>query len=99
MSRPTESVALSANALRRGIVAEPVAGAGLGFIEPGDRGGQLPMRASSIVTEHELQRGAAVEYSLADGSMGVEAVQVKACPLEDEGFAGGRHAGRAERRD
>ena len=99
MSRPTEPVARRANALRRGVVAEPVAGAGVGFIEPSDRGGQLPVRASSIVTEHALQRGDAVEYSLADGSMGVEAVQVKAFAVEDEGFAGGRRAGRAERRE
>jgi cold shock CspA family protein len=89
-----EPGAQTANALRRGIVAEPVASAGVGFIEPRDRGGQLAMRAASIVAGHALQRGDAVEYSLAVGCMGVEAVQVNAVVVEDESFAGGRGEGR-----
>jgi hypothetical protein len=52
------------------------------------------MRASASSTEHEQHRGGAVEYSLADGSIGVEAVQVKAFAIEDEAFAGGRAEGR-----
>ena len=94
MPRRPEPRAQTANGLRRGIVAEAVARGGLGFIEPRDRGGQLPMRASASSTEHEQHRGGAVEYSLADGSIGVEAVQVKAFAIEDEAFAGGRAEGR-----
>jgi cold shock CspA family protein len=73
--RPNDARSQAANALRRGIVAEAVAGAGLGFIEPSDRGGQLPMRASNVAG-HQLQPGDTVEYSLAAGSMGIEAVEV-----------------------
>jgi cold shock CspA family protein len=94
--RPSEPVAQAAS-VRRGIVAEAVAEGGLGFIEPSDRGGLLPMRASNVDVEDELQPGDAVEYSLAAGSMGVEAVEVKALAREDEAFDRNR-PGPAERR-
>ena len=62
------------------MVAEAVTEAGYGFIQPDDRGGQLPMRASESDGERPLLAGERVEYSLAAGSLGVEAVSVK--PLE-----------------
>jgi cold shock CspA family protein len=62
---------------RRGVVAEVVADAGFGVIEPDDHGGQLPMRAVSVDCDRDLLAGDAVEYSLAAGSLGVEAVGVK----------------------
>jgi cold shock CspA family protein len=57
-------------------VAEAVAEAGFGFIEPDDHGGQVPMRASSVDCDRDLVAGETVEYSLAAGSLGVEAVGV-----------------------
>lgn len=48
------------------------------------------MRAANVDAGHELERGDAVEYSLAVGSMGVEAVHVQAFAVEDEGVAARR---------
>jgi len=70
-------------AVRRGVVTEAATDAGYGFIEPDDRGGQLPMRASEIDGERPLVAGEPVEYSLAAGSLGVEAVDVKRLEAAD----------------
>jgi cold shock CspA family protein len=75
-----EGTVMASLAPRRGVVTEAATEAGYGFIEPDDRGGQLPMRASEIDGERLFVAGESVEYSLAAGSLGVEAVDVK--PLE-----------------
>src|ERR1051326_8543025 len=68
-----EGDVMASLAQRRGVVPE----AGYGVIDPDDGGGALPTRASEIHGEHPLVAGEPVEYSLAAGSLGVEAADAK----------------------
>src|ERR1043165_8286572 len=74
VARELKAAGSAAAAGRGGVVPEAATDAGYGFIEPDDRGGQLPMRASEIDGERPLVAGEPVEYSLAGGRLGGEAV-------------------------